>query len=211
LSTLKLISLCSYFTDRDAIRRPEDHRANKMVKAIKGDEINGYFYSRVGGKQRKYTQRNVHEFVERIPRALATNIMRHCEGDATIVPIPNSHVVSVDTPNFRTLEIARKIAAFSEGKLKVCPSLVFREPQNKSRDGGPRDASHFEHAYEVLDLPAGPIVLFDDVCTGGGHLIGACRRLHCAESPVVLACTFGRSTKKQLPNPVGLREELLED
>ena len=33
--------------------------------------------------------------------------------------------------------------------------------QQKSREGGPRQASHFEAAYEVLQLPRGPIILLE--------------------------------------------------
>jgi len=71
LANLRLISICAYLTDGDVKWRPEDHRATKMVKALKGDPIKGYFSSVVGGVWRKYDQSNVHEFVERIPRALA--------------------------------------------------------------------------------------------------------------------------------------------
>jgi hypothetical protein len=49
LATLKLISICAYLTDGDVKWRPEDHRATKMVKAVKGDPIKGYFSSVVGG------------------------------------------------------------------------------------------------------------------------------------------------------------------
>jgi len=207
LATLKLISICAYLTDGDVKWRPEDHRATKMVKAVKGDPIKGYFSSVVGGKWRKYDQSNAHEFVDRIARVLAIDILRHHDAEATIVPIPNSHVISATTANFKTLELARKIAAHSNGRFKVAPALVFHEVQIKSRDGAPRQASHFEKAYKVLEVPIGSIILFDDVCTGGGHLIGAHWRLHSDANPVVLACTFGRSTKQQLKNPVGLLEE----
>ena len=207
---LKLISVCAYLTDADVKWRPEDHRATKMVKALKGDPINGYFHSVVGGVYRKYNQSNVHEFVDRIPRALAANILRHHDEPATIVPIPNSHVISATTPGFRTLDLANKIAQHSGGKFKVVPALVFNEVQKKSREGGPREASHFEKAYCLVQAVDGPIILLDDVCTGGGHLIGAHWRLHTKETPVVLACTFGRSTKQQLKNPVSLLEEDLD-
>jgi hypothetical protein len=181
-----------------------------MVKAVKGNPIKGYFHSVVGGKWRKYAQSNITEFVDRVPPALARHILRHHDASATIVPIPNSHVTSVTTENFNTLEFARKIAACSGGKLEVTPALVFRDVQRKSREGGPREPSHFETAYQVLQQLDGPIILFDDVCTGGGHLIGAHWRPHGEVSPVVLACTFGRSTKRQLANPVGLLAENLD-
>lgn len=210
MPSLNLISLCAYLTDTDLKWRPEDHRASKMVKAIKGDPINGYFSSRVGGKWRKYDQKNVSEFVNRVPRALAINILRHHDRPATIVPIPNSHVISPTTPGFKTLELAQKIALHSNGNFSVCPALVFPEAQKKSREGGPRDPAHFEKVYKVTNAVKGPIILLDDVCTGGGHLIGAYRRLHSNDSPVVLACTFGRSTNEQVENPVGLRAEELD-
>jgi hypothetical protein len=210
LDTLKLISLCAYLTDTDVKWRSEDYRANKMVKAIKGDPINGYFYSVVRGKRRNYDQSSAHEFVARVPRALAVNIRRHYDEPATIVPIPNSHVISRYTEGFKTLELANQIAEHSKGLFKVEPALVFRKVQQKSREGGPRDPEHFADAYKVIRSIKGPIILFDDVCTGGGHLVGAHWRLDRESSPVVLACTFGRSTKEQLENPIGLHQEELD-
>ncbi|WJR74939.1 phosphoribosyltransferase [Bradyrhizobium sp. NP1] len=210
MANLKLISICAYLTDSEAEWRAEDHRATKMVKAVKGDPIKGWFHSYVGGQRRVYDQNNVQDFVSRIPPALAKNILRHHEGAATIVPIPNSHVTSATTPNFKTLEFAQKIAEQSGGQFKVSQALVFHEPQKKSREGGPRQASHFLKAYKVLERPKGPIILFDDVCTTGGHLAAAHSLLHDEDSPVVLACAFGRTTKKQLDEPIGLRAEDLD-
>ena len=210
LDSLRLISVCAYLTDADLKWRKEDYRASKMVKALKGDPIKGYFSSVVGGVWRQYDQANVHEFVGRVPRALASNILRYHDGPATIVPIPNSHVISATTPGFKTLDLAEKIAENSGGRFKAVPALVFDEVQKKSREGGPREASHFEKAYRIVEAVDGPIILLDDVCTGGGHLIGAQRLLHSEKTPVVLACTFGRSTKQQLTNPVSLLAEELD-
>jgi hypothetical protein len=199
--------MCAYLTDTDVEWRNEDYVASKMVKALKGDSINGYFDFKIGGKTRRFDQSNVEEFVERIPRALARMIARHHVGEGTIVPIPNSHVVSATTPKFKTLELARKVAEHSDENLKVVPALAFREVQSKSRNGGPRYPEHFRKAYKILQRPRGPIILLDDVCTSGGHIIAAHSLLHRHESPVVLACTFGRTTKEQLKEPIGLRAE----
>lgn len=211
MSTLKLISLCAYLTDTDIEWRNEDYTAYKMVKALKGDQINGYFDYKVGGKMRRFDQSNVSEFVERIPRALARLIARHHPDEATLVPIPNSHVVSATTPRFKTLELAQKIAEQSAGKLTAVPALAFREVQAKSHKGGPRDPQHFEKAYKVLQRPKGSIILLDDVCTTGGHLVAAHWLLHRRPvSPIALACTFGRTTKEKLKQPIGLRTEDLD-
>jgi hypothetical protein len=208
-SELKLISLCAYLTDVSQEWRDEDHSASKMVKALKGDPINGYFVQKIAGINRTFDQSNIHEFLERVPRALARAIAPHLDGPATIVPIPNAHVTDPGAADFRTLALAKSVAAESGGNLKVVPALVFREKQQKSREGGPRSPHHFEQAYRIAAQIRGPIVLLDDVCTGGGHLIGAHWKLHGSDRNVVLACSFGRSTKAQQTHPIGIRVENL--
>jgi hypothetical protein len=208
---LKLVSLCAYLTDTSLSWRPADYTSMKMVKALKGEPIKGYFEHKVGGILRRYNQSNVGDFIDRIPRALAKLIARHVNGPATIVPIPNAHVIAPETPDFRTLELARAVADQSGGTLRAVPALVFDEPQERSHDGGPRCPHHFEKVYRVACNVTGPIVLLDDVCTTGGHMIGAHWRLHePPRRPVVLACAFGRTTREQLTHPVGIREELLD-
>jgi hypothetical protein len=206
---LRLISLCAYLTDISNPWRSEDHTASKMVKALKGDEINGHFFHVVKGQNKRFDQANISEFLDRIPPALARMIARHVDGPATLVPIPNSHVTAVNTPNFRTLELAKAVAAQSKGQLTAAPALVFKTPQHKSRAGGKRSPQHFEAAYRIAQEVKGPIVLLDDVCTSGGHLIGAHWKLQSATRDVVLAAAFGRSTKQQLSAPIGPREEIL--
>jgi hypothetical protein len=181
-----------------------------MVKALKGDPINGYFEHKIAGKLRRFDQSNITEFVDRIPPALFRLIMRHHDEPATIVPIPNSHVIAPNTAGFRTRDLANKIAAESGGRFTVAPALVFHEVQQKSREGGPRNPGHFAEAYRVVRNLRGPIILLDDVCTSGGHLVAAHRVLNRESSPVILATTFGRSTKEQLKEPIGIREEEID-
>lgn len=208
-SELKLISGCAYLTDVSNRWRDADWAANKMVKALKGDVINGHFYVKIGGKNIRFDQKNVGEFVERIPRFLQRAIAREVEGTATIVPIPNSHVTAIDTPDFRTLDLANAIARESGGRFAVVPALVFSEPQPKSHEGGSRDPKHFERVYRITGDVKGPIVLVDDVCTTGGHFIGAHWRLDRPQSPVILAAAFGRTEQVQVNEPIGFRSGTL--
>jgi hypothetical protein len=67
---LKLISLCAYLTDTSSAWRGVDHTATKMVKALKGERINGYFDHTIAGKVRRFNQGNIQDFVERIPPGL---------------------------------------------------------------------------------------------------------------------------------------------
>jgi predicted amidophosphoribosyltransferase len=181
-----------------------------MVKALKGDPIKGYVEANIKGKNVRFNQSNAADFVKRIPPTLAKLIKRHVEGPATIVPIPNSHVVSVDAPDFKTLDLANAVAAASGGQFTTAPALVFREPQAKSRGGGgTRDPYILEEEYRIAEDVQGPIVLLDDVCTSGGHLIGARWKLETPDREIVLACAFGRATKERVNEPIGPREEIL--
>jgi hypothetical protein len=191
--------------------RQSDHDASKMVKALKGDPINGYFTAVIGNIPVRFDKSNVGVFLKRIPLAIAKVIALELDGPATLVPIPNSHVTAACASDFPTFSLAKDVAAASQGKLTAVPALVFEEAQQKSRTGGPRNADHFERVYQINDDVEGPIILIDDVCTSGGHLIGAYRKL---QSPpkreVAFACAFGRSTREQVNTPVGVRKETLD-
>jgi hypothetical protein len=208
--TLKLVSICAYLTDVSVKWRGIDHTSSKMVKALKGDPITGYFDHKIAGKVRRFDQTNIQEFLDRIPPAMAKLIARHVSTKATIVPIPNSHVVDVQTLNFRTLDLAKAVARVSKDQLQAVPALVFTEPQEKSRDGGPRNPYHFENVYRIVRDVEEPIVLLDDVCTSGAHIIGAYWKLASPKRKVVLASAFGRTTGVQLDAPISVREETLD-
>jgi hypothetical protein len=206
---LKLVSICAYLTDVSVKWRDVDHTSSKMVKALKGDPIKGYLEHKIAGKVRRFDQKNIKEFLDRIPLAMAKLIARHLSTNATIVPIPNSHVVDVQSANFRTLDLAKAVAAASKNQLQAVPALVFAEPQEKSRDGGARNPYHFENVYRIVRDVQGPIVLLDDVCTSGAHIIGACWKLTSPKREIVLASAFGRTTSIQLDAPISVREETL--
>ena len=206
---LKVVSLCSYLTG-DLKPRPGDWSAIKMVKALKGDPINGYFELSVEGVNRRFDKNNVGEFLDVLPRAMAGAILPRIEGTATLVPIPNAHVVRPDEPNFPTLKLAQGIAAASGGRLKAAVALVFKEPQEKARKGGPRGASHLQDAYQIIGNVEGPIILVDDVCTSGGHLKAAYRKLASPRRSIILACTVGRTTREHIDKPIGVQEHTID-
>jgi hypothetical protein len=209
-TVLKLVSICAYLTDVSVKWRGIDHTSSKMVKALKGDQINGYFEYQIAGRVRRFDQANIKEFLDRVPLALAKLMVRHVSSNATIVPIPNSHVIDVQSQNFRTLELAKAVARSSNGQFQAVPALVFTEPQVKSREGGPRDPYYFEGVYRLVTDVQGPIILLDDVCTSGAHMIGACWRLNSSRRNIILGATFGRTTDVQLSAPISVREEMLD-
>jgi len=102
-----------------------------MVKALKGDPVNGYFELSVDGIAHRFDKSNVGQFLDLVPRAMAAAILPRFEGNATLVPIPNSHVLRPDEPNFPTLKLATGMAAASGGRLTAAVALVFKEHHKK--------------------------------------------------------------------------------
>lgn len=206
---LKVVSLCSYLTG-DLKARSIDWPAIKMVKALKGDPINGYFELSVDGVNRHFDKNNIGEFLDAVPRAMAAAILSRIEGTATLVPIPNSHVVRPDELNFPTLKLAKGIAAASGGRLNAAVALVFKEPQEKARKGGPRGATHLQDAYQTVGNVEGPIILVDDVCTSGGHLKAACWKLASPRRSIILACTVAQTTHEHIDKPISVQEHTID-
>ena len=206
---LRVVSLCSYLTG-DLKARSVDWPAIKMVKALKGDPINGYFELSVEGVTQRFDKSNVGQFLDLVPRAMAAAILPRIEGTATLVPILNSHVLRPDEPNFPTLKLATGIAAASGGRLEAAAALVFKEPQEKARKGGPRSAVHLQEAYQIVRNVEGPIILVDDVWTLGGHLKAACWKLASPRRSVILACTVAHTTHEHVDKPVGVQEHTID-
>ncbi len=179
-------------------------------EGLKGDPVNGYFELSVDGIAHRFDKSNVGQFLDLVPRAMAAAILPRFEGNATLVPIPNSHVLRPDEPNFPTLKLATGMAAASGGRLTAAVALVFKEPQEKARKGGPRGAAHLQEAYQIVGNVEGPIILVDDVWTLGGHLRAACWKLASPRRPIILASTVAHTTHEHVDQPVGVQERTID-
>jgi len=208
-SELIVVSVCAYLTEISTPWRPEDHTTSKMVKALKGDDLNGYFEATVKGSKKRFDNSNAEHFRGLVPGAIYKAIRSVYDNDAVLVPIPNSNVTDPDQDDFKTFILAKAIAEKSKGGLSAIPALVFKGAQQKSRDGGPRSPYYFESVYKVARKIEGNIILIDDVVTSGGHLIGACWKLNSSSRRVVLGASFGSSTKEQIEHPFGIRQQTL--
>jgi hypothetical protein len=144
-----------------------------------------------------------------VPQVMAATILPRFKGNATLVPIPNSHVLSPDEPNFPTLKLAKGIADASGGRLKAVAALVFTSPQEKARKGGPRGAAHLEQAYQIVGNVEGPIILVDDVWTLGGHLKAACWKLASPVRSIILASTVAHTTHEHVDAPISMQEHTI--
>jgi predicted amidophosphoribosyltransferase len=128
-----------------------------------------------------------------------------------IVPVPSSKTTLKSPATFRTAIIAQKLAAACPNTISF-PELRFETEQLNSREeGGSRAAVVL---YPLLrfrrSLPAGHIVLLDDVFTGGGHLTAAAWMIEDQRRKAELAICCGRSLEAQLADPFTVAAESID-
>jgi predicted amidophosphoribosyltransferase len=107
--------------------------------------------------------------------------------------------------------IAQKIAALCVNTLPF-PSLRFSaERPNSREEGGSRSSAALYPSLELsAKLPAGQLILVDDVLTGGGHLRAAAWKLEDAGGKVDQAFCCGRSLETKLDDPFIVLPEALD-
>lgn len=206
---IRVLSRAAYRTSVDEDWRPIDHKMNKLVKALKGLQINGYVEVWVKGEMRRYSQQNAGDILQIIHGSIAKKLSREIEDDFTLVPVPNKlAVLGVD--EFPTRTSAEAIAALLGDRASVAPCLRWKARLAKARDGGPRNPEILANNLNLTALPEGKLVLYDDMFTSGSHIAACSRILAEAGNMPILAMTFGWATELVIPRPFEWREEILE-
>lgn len=211
MTKLKVISFATYLTDIDVKWRNQDYTSHKIVKSLKREEFQGYIPARVDGKWRRLTTENAADLHPTLHQIVAKELVERFPDGATLVPIPNSHVVASDTDDFRTLEFAEGVRDASNEVLDSAPALVFSEALPKAHSGsGSRDPRFLQEKYKLLSKPESPVILIDDVYTSGGHLIAAAWVLRDQNINVSLACAWARTTDDRPEKVFAVVEDELE-
>src|SRR4051794_20688805 len=198
---LLLGSRAQYLTAQVPNMRGPDYKATHLVKATKGLDLNPRQYSDVtiGGQPVRITQNNKDCAMDWFAEWAAAQIAALPPGPKIIVPVPSSKSIPLCLPTFRTALIADRIAKLSN-QTQAVPVLRFGAERPSSREeGGSRDP-HVLHGEMVLThvLPAGEIILLDDVVTSGGHLKASAWTVEDQQRAVRYALTCGRTMDAQL-------------
>lgn len=150
-----------------------------FVRAAKDEPFNGYSHLNIDGHRKTFrssdagnTEKAVAWFGELV------GALQWIPKKVYLTPIPDSGCTTAAARPSKTHRLA--LAAVDNLKIATLwDGLRFKKELTKSREGGPRDV---ETLYRNLDVIApiptdAQIVLIDDVCTGGGHLKAAARRI----------------------------------
>lgn len=209
---LSVSSLLYYLTEvhEDLAWRQEDWTAFKIVKAIKGNPIKGYFLLKINGKEKRFEQSNIQEFLPILFKTVGAKLSQSTQGPIDVVPIPNSTAIAANQDDFKTWAHAREICGAAGDRFQVVPAIRWKEAKQPAHEGGSRDPQvHLQNMKLVLK-PTRPVVLFDDVMTTGSQMIAAYRLLEKQGIVPAMGIVIGRTTKEQKVPAIGWHQEDLE-
>jgi hypothetical protein len=178
--TMSVLSFCRYLSiPRGEEWRDEDYGAWMFVKAAKDEPFNGYSHLNIDGHRKTF--RSTDEGNAGKARAWFGELvggLTWSPKKVYLAPIPDSGC----TTAMRRLSRTHPLALAAVGNLKIASlwdGLRFKKALMKSREGGPRDVpTIYQNIDVILPIPMdAQIVLIDDVCTGGGHLMAAAKRI----------------------------------
>lgn len=167
---------CGYPSYKEAGLKWEDleFRAWKLVKAIKGEPVNGYA---MFGSDRVDGTATGRATALRLASSDAAQKLGQAALTGALVPVPSSkHICLGDS--FTGSRLADAIVARAPASFSAAPVLCFDQEMPKSADGGTRSpAAIAEHLVLGDGTQFDRCILIDDVTTTGGHLRGAARFL----------------------------------
>lgn len=210
-SPFNVWSLLYYLTEVEGLTwRQGDYNALKIIRAVKGEPIKGYFEVNVGKQRKKFSQENIDEFFPSLFATLAAKLKEMVAEPIDIVPIPNSTASVGSKDQFNTLLHAQAIASRMGNGSQAVAAVRWKHAKTPSHRGGGRDPDvHYEN-LQVVTKPKRKCVLYDDVTTTGSQMIAVYRRLaECGATPE-LGVVVGRAVKVQKVPWLGWQNEALE-
>tara|TARA_R110002051_G_scaffold323135_1_gene415819 strand:- start:159 stop:827 length:669 start_codon:yes stop_codon:yes gene_type:complete len=156
---------------------PTDHTALKFVRALKGQEFNGYATLRTRKGEAVQIRKNHTAPAFRIFGEWAAHKLGELQvAGGFLVPVPSSSCTA-----FGTDEKGRNLAtavADRNPNFKVGEALSWKVDLGRAAEGGPRDSGTLFNNLNVKPhAEASTVVLIDDVASSGGHLLACARAL----------------------------------
>ncbi|WP_050523535.1 hypothetical protein [Pseudorhodobacter wandonensis] len=209
--------MVQYLTEQVEQMRDKDYTSLSIAKAIKGRNPGGMNKSlRLGGKVYNFGPGSPDGAVD-LWTAWAVSLIKGAmdppDAQLVIIPVPNSHATVGNSSDFRTWELARRIAEQFGDNVTAFDELRWTEVMRKASEGGPRQA-HELYPKLQCELKADATIdriLIDDIMTSGGHLQASAGQIRNAGASVEAALVCGRTKHIQVSNPFAMPVEELAD
>jgi hypothetical protein len=198
MTQLPFVHWCYHLTEVEANWRQVDWKARIIVKGLKQEPFNGYFDAKMANAIKRITSANVEELVDYLMPLIGRRLRDDIDGPISIVPIPSSGMAVGKQGPFRSVELAKKVAAgFGDGAT-VRQSVWWDQPRKKAHQNNEyRHPDLYEPHMRLGEAPLAPILLFDDVLTSGSQMIAAARMLTKRGYAPRRGLVVARATKEQ--------------
>lgn len=194
---MRLHAVCYYRSRSDTWSdkwRNEDYSAMNLVKAVKGLHFGGTSSITQGGSSYSITNNDDGRARALMiaARSLAGKIHKAGYQAVSVMPVPSSAHTD-PTAMFTGRRLANAIQEYHK-PFVAASTLYFNQAMPPARGGGNRNPHTIQpHLRIAGPPPVGRVVLLDDVCTSGGHLIAAARFLRQHGIQVEDAFVIGRT------------------
>lgn len=180
----------------------DEYRAYKLIQTLKGEAINGYAeLRRLNGTWTTITTANPSGAFAVWGEWAAAKVQQLESEGAFLIPVPSSSCLAIGQ-DAKGRKLAEAVAERAGG-FKVKDALHWQEQLLKASKGGPRDVDTlFENLRVLTDLKKRPVILVDDVITGGGHAIACAKALRWAGHKVEHIIAAAHTVKA--PPPKGM-------
>lgn len=129
--------------------------------------------------------------------------------DPILVPVPSKDGLE-DATEFRSLAMVSEAIA-EHGNWPIVPALRFSQQLTPANAGGPRGREALRPYMRVSgNLPAGQVILVDDIITSGGSLLASFDALAAVGRPPVAAIVCGHTVTDSLRSPFGLYKKNID-
>lgn len=177
-----------------------EHVAHKFIQILKGEQANGYAWlPRPNGASVKISTALSERAFQAWGRWAASVATKLLPQGGFLVPIPSSGCTAIGQDE-KGRALATAISQHAPAFM-VMEALHWAEEWPKARNGGPRDPDILLSNVRVLpNLEKRPVILVDDVITGGGHAIACAKALRSRGHAVEHVIAAARTVKGQPPN-----------
>lgn len=215
---LRVFHFCSYITKLPDGEKliGDEWDAMKLVKAIKGDPINGYATipqpPAHSFRLEEATRDGVFDAFARFAAPLFMPLLPDGANYA-LVPIPSSKsVVGSDSSQTPPCRLATAFAATMNGRMVVHDMLRMKAAGESSRKGGTRNPrALYDNLQCIKPVSSMNHILIDDVLMSGGHLQAARALIEKAGGKVVAAVCVANTIHEHTPASAFVRNETKVD